>query len=158
MKNINQLTYIWIFCSITFCQCKFHTDSTQDQNNQTQLNKVYVNPNYSDKTINPKAYRNNGKLYRIFIYNETDNLITANENINLKPNESYTFLIPDTMGIALNNGIQFFIGETEGLEVIDNRIQVAGLGEEWLDKLNVPKDTDWAFSILHYGEGDPIQQ
>lgn len=29
---------------------------------------------------------------------------------------------------------------------------------EWLDKLNVPKSADWAFSILKPGEGDPIPE
>lgn len=121
-----------------------------------QTNKVYVNPNYSRKTIEPQQYESTGKVYSIFIYNETANPITANEKVTIKSNESYIFKIPDTLGISLNNGIQFFFGATEGLEVIDNKVQVAGLDGEWLEKLNVPKSVDWAFSILNPCEGDPI--
>lgn len=125
---------------------------------ETQNNKVYVNPSYSGDTIEPEKYNTTGKLYNIFIYNETANPIKANEKVTINSNESYVFKIPDTLGIALNNGIQFFFGETEGLEVIDNNIQVTGLGEEWLEKLNVPPSTDWAFSISNPGGGDPIAE
>lgn len=129
-----------------------------DDLNYTQSNKVYINSDYDEETIEPETYNATGKVYSIFIYNKTANSIRGNEKITIKPNESYVFKIPDTMGIALDNGIQFFFGETEGLEVIDNEIQVSGLGGEWLDKLNVPESTDWAFSILNAGEGDPIPE
>ncbi len=129
-----------------------------DEFNATQPNKVYISSDYEKETIDPAIYKPTGKVYSIFIYNETGNSIIANQKITIKPNESFDFKIPDTMGIALNNGIQFFFGETEGLEVIDNKIQVSGLGGEWLDKLNVPESTDFAFSILNPGEGDPIPE
>ncbi|MBU2928843.1 hypothetical protein [Winogradskyella psychrotolerans] len=131
---------------------------TQAEFNATQPNKVYVSSDYEKETIDPATYNEIGKFYSIFIYNETENSIIANQKITIKPNESFVFKIPDTMGIAFNNGIQFFIGETEGLEVIDNKIQVSGLGGEWLDKLNVPESIDFAFSILNPGEGDPIPE
>ncbi len=127
-----------------------------DDLNYTQSNKVYINSDYDEERIEPENYNATGKVYSIFIYNKTANSIRANEKITIKPNESYVFKIPDTMGIALDNGIQLFFGETEGLEVIDNNIQVLGLGGEWLNKLKVPESTDWAFSILNAGEGDPI--
>lgn len=146
------------FVSIFFLQCKSKTDSKPNDNKDTQNNKVYINPNYSGKTLEPETHNATGKFYSIFIYNETANPIRGNEKVTIKSNESYVFRIPDTMGIALDNGIQFFFGETEGLEVIDNKIQVAGLGGEWLEKLNVPKTADWAFSILNPGEGDPIPE
>lgn len=131
---------------------------TPDENNATQPNKVYISSDYEKETIDPAIYKATGKVYSIFIYNETGKSINANQKITIKPNESFVFKIPDTMGIALNNGIQFFFGETEGLEVIDNKLQVSGLGGEWLDKLNVPESTDFAFSILNPGEGDPIPE
>jgi len=158
MKNKKYLVYITIFVTILFFQCKSKTENKQNDLEDTQNNKVYINPNFSGETIEPKTYNETGKVYSIFIYNETANSISANEKVTIKTNESYVFKIPDTMGIALDNGIQFFFGETEGLEVIDNKVQVAGLGGEWLDKLNVPKSTDWAFSILNPGEGDPIPE
>ncbi|WP_299524066.1 hypothetical protein [Winogradskyella sp.] len=133
-------------------------DITPDEFNVTQPNKVYISSDYEKETIDTAIYKATGKVYSIFIYNETENSIIANQKITIKPNESYFFKIPDTMGIALSNGIQFFFGETEGLEVIDNKIQVSGLGGEWLDKLNVPESTDFAFSILNFGEGDPIPE
>ena len=131
---------------------------TSDEFNMTQPNKVYINSDYENKTIDPATYNATGKVYSIFIHNNTSNSIRANEKITIKPNESFVFKIPDTMGIALDNGIQFFFGETEGLEVIDNNIQVSGLGGEWLNKLNVTEPTDYAFSILNVGEGDPIPE
>lgn len=131
---------------------------TPNEFNSTQPNKVYINSNYENETIDPANYNATGKVFSIFIYNETGNSISANQKITIKPNESFVFKIPDTMGIALNNGIQFFFGETEGLEVIDNKVQVSGLGGEWLEKLNVPESTDFAFSILNPGEGDPIPE
>jgi len=131
---------------------------TPDELNATQPNKVYISSDYENETIDPATYNATGKVYSIFIYNETENSIIANQKITINPNESFVFKIPDTMGIALNNGIQFFFGETEGLEVIDNKIQVSGLGGEWLDKLNVPESTDFAFSILNSGEGDQIPE
>jgi hypothetical protein len=127
-------------------------------NNNFQLNKVYIDPNYDGETIEPKDYYSTGKEYKIFIFNQTIEPIKANQKVTIKPNESYLFKIPDTMGIALDNGIQFFFGETEGLEVIDNNIQVLGLGGEWLSKRNVPESADFAFSILNPGEGDPIPE
>lgn len=156
MKNTKYLIYITTFATILFFQCKSQTENKKNDIDDTQMNKVYINPNYSGETIQPDKYRPTGKVYRIFIYNETKSSISANEKVTIKPSESFLFHIPDTMGIALNNGIQFFFGETEGLEVIDNKTQVAGLGGKWLDKLNVPKSTDWAFSILNPGKGDPI--
>jgi hypothetical protein len=122
----------------------------------TQPNKVYINSDYDKTTIEPETYKATGKVYNIFIYNYTENSIRANEKITIKPNESYIFKIPDTMGIALDNGIQFFFGETEGLEVIDNNRQVSGLGGDVLERLNAPEDTDFGFYILNPGEGDPI--
>ena len=152
-----------LICVATFtilflCQCKSKSEKVEGAFNNKQSNKVYIDPNYSEQNIDPATYTETGKVYTIFIHNETANSITANEKVTIKPNESYLFKMPDTMGIALNNGIQFFIGETVGLEVIDNNIQVAGLGGEWLDKLNVPDSADWAFSILNPGEGDPIPE
>jgi len=129
---------------------------TPDEFNKTNSNKVYISSDYEDETIDPKTYYASGKVYNIFIYNETGNPIVANKNITIKPKESFIFKISDTTGIALDNGIQFFFGETEGLEVIDKKIQVSGLGGEWLNKLNVPESTDFAFSILNPGKGDPI--
>jgi hypothetical protein len=126
--------------------------------NMTQPNKVYISSDYENETIDPEKYNATGKLYSIFIYNKTTNSIRANEKITIRPNESYVFKIPDTLGISLDNGIQFFFGETEGLEVIDNNIQVSGLGGEWLNKLNVPESTDYAFSIVNVGQGDPIPE
>ena len=123
-----------------------------------QTNKVYINSDYSEDTIEAQAYVPTGKIYRIFIFNETANPISANTRFTIKPNESHLFEIPDTMGIALDNGIQFFFGETEGLEVIDNNIQVTGLGGDWLDKYNAPDEIDWAFSIKKAGKGDPIPE
>ena len=158
MKKRKYLVFIITFVSIFFFQCKSKTENNSTESGDTQNNKVYMNPNYSGETIEPDTYNATGKVYDIFILNETANSISANEKVIIKPNESYAFKIPDTMGIALNNGIQFFFGETEGLEVIDNKIQVAGLGEEWLRKLNIPKSTDWAFSILNPGKGDPIPE
>jgi len=156
MNNTKFLIYIITFVTIFFFQCKSITENKKDDIDDTQTNKVYISPNYRGETIEPTTYKATGKVYSIFIYNETVNSISANEKITIKPNESFVFNIPDTMGIALSNGIQFFFGETEGLEVIDNNIQVSGLGGEWLDKLNVPKSSDWAFSILNPGDGDPI--
>lgn len=127
-----------------------------DELNSTQLNKVYISSDYENETVDPETYNATGKVFSIFIYNETKNSIIANQKVTIKPNESFVFKIPDTMGIALNNGIQFFFSETEGLEVIDNKIQVSGLGGKWLEKLNVPESTDFAFSILNPGKGDPI--
>ena len=158
MKNTNSLIYLTFFIAIFFFQCKSRTESNQNNVEEAQNNKVYINPNYSAETIEPEAYNATGKIYSIFIYNETANPIRANKKVTIKSNESFVFKIPDTMGIALDNGIQFFFGETEGLEVIDNNIQVAGLGGEWLEKLNVPKSADWAFSILNPGDGDPIPE
>jgi hypothetical protein len=137
-------------------ESKIIPDMIKDDFNNTQSNKVYISLNYDEERIVPETYNPTGKVYSIFIYNETANSIRANEKITIKPNESYLFKIPDTMGIALDNGIQFFFGETEGLEVIDNNIQVSGLGDDWRHKLNVPKSTDWAFSILKAGKGDSI--
>ena len=130
----------------------------QDSFDDTQPNKVYLKSDYEGDTIEPKTYHPNGKVYSIFIYNETANSIKANQKITLKPFEGYLFKIPDTMGVALDNGIQFYFGETEGLEVVDTKVQVAGLGEEWRGELNVPNSADWAFSILNVGEGDPIPE
>ena len=158
MKNRKNLIYTIAFVSVFFFQCKSQTENKSIESEYTQNNKVYINPNYSRETIEPETYKATGKVYDIFIFNETADLISANEKVTIKPNESYVFKIPDTMGIALDNGIQFFFGETEGLEVIDNKIQVAGLGGEWLEKLNVPKSTDWAFSIVNPGAGDPIPE
>ena len=134
------------------------SEITPDEFNENQSNKVYINSDYEKETIEPATYNATGKVHNIFIYNETKNSIIANQKITIKPNESFVFKIPDTMGIALNNGIQLFFGETEGLEVIDNKIQVAALGGEWLEKFNVPESADWAFTILNSGEGDPIPE
>ncbi|MEM6894881.1 MAG: hypothetical protein AAF554_14400 [Bacteroidota bacterium] len=131
---------------------------TQDSFDDTQPNKVYLKSDYEGDTIEPKIYDAKGTVYSIFIYNETAHSIKANQKITLKPFEGYLFKIPDTTGIALDNGIQFFFGETEGLEVVDTKVQVAGLGEEWWGDLNVPKFADWAFLILEVGKGDPIPE
>ncbi len=156
MKNTKYLACIAIFFSFFLFQCQQQKENKSIDNMGKQTNKVYINPNYSKKTIKPQQYKSTGKVYSIFIYNGTANSITANEKVTIKPNESYILKIPDTLGISLNNGIQFFFGATEGLEVIDNKVQVAGLDGEWLEKLNVPKSVDWAFSILNPSEGDPI--
>lgn len=158
MYKRKYLVYILTFVSIFFLQCKSQKENMLNDNQASQNNKVYIDPNYSRKTMKPETYNATGKVYSIFIYNETANPIRGNEKVTIRSNESYVFKISDTMGIALDNGIQFFFGETEGLEVIDNKTQVAGLGGEWLEKLNVPKTADWAFSILNPGEGDPIPE
>ena len=157
MRSTKYLVYIITLTTLFLFQCKSQTERKTDTN-VSQANKVYVNPNYNGKTIEPQVHNLRGEVYRIYIYNETENRISANEKITIKPNEGLLFDIPDTMGIALNNGIQFFFGETEGLEVIDNKTQVAALGGEWLEKLKVPMSADWAFSILNVGKGDPIPE
>ena len=156
MTNTKYLVYIVIFFSFFLFQCHWQKENKSNDKEEKQTNKVYINPNYSKKTIEPQQYKSTGKVYSIFIYNGTANPIIANERVTINSNKSYVFKIPDTLGISLNNGIQFFFGATEGLEVIDNKVQVTGLDGEWLEKLNVPKSIDWAFSILNPGKGDPI--
>ena len=122
------------------------------------MNQVYIDPNYNVETTEFVHTEKTGQEYSIFILNQTATAIIANEKVTIKPNDSFLFIISDDIGVALNNGIQFFFGDTDGLEVFDNNIQVVGLDAEWLTKLIVPESVDLAFSIVDVGQGDSVSE
>jgi hypothetical protein len=45
MKNRKYLVYIVAFVSIFFFQCKSQTENKSNESEDTQNNKVYINPN-----------------------------------------------------------------------------------------------------------------
>ncbi|WP_299436564.1 hypothetical protein [uncultured Maribacter sp.] len=105
-------------------------------------------------SIIPAKYNKTGKIYKVFIYNETSDEIGIIENLKIKPNEFRVFNLKDIDTLKLDNGVKFMFGETYGLEIEDKQSQVSGLGGKFLDKYKVPYEAEWAFVIVPIGQGD----
>ena len=104
--------------------------------------------------IIPAKYSKTGKIYKVFIYNETSDEIGIIDSLKIKPNEFRVFKLKDIDTLKLNNGVKFMFGETYGLEIEDKKSQVSGLGGEFLEKYGVPDEAEWAFVIVPVGKGD----
>ncbi|GGZ95221.1 hypothetical protein [Algibacter mikhailovii] len=105
-------------------------------------------------SIIPAKYNKTGKIYKVFIYNETSDEIGIIENLKIKPNEFRVFNLKDIDTLKLDNGVKFMFGETYGLEIEDKQSQVSGLGGKFLDAYKVPDEAEWAFVIVPAGKGD----
>ncbi|MGV6832059.1 MAG: hypothetical protein ACWA5P_10940 [bacterium] len=123
----------------------------------SHANKVYLDANFGKDADTSQQFLNAKSSFSVFIYNETNNVIKANGAIRIKSKRSHVFKITDKQGVALDNGIQFFLNNTHGLEVIDDKAQVSGLGDDWRTKLKVPEHIDWAFIITNPGKGDQVK-
>ena len=108
--------------------------------------------------IKPARYNRTGKIYKIFIYNETSQEIGIIEKLRIKPNDFRVFNLEDIDTLKLENGVKFMFGETYGLEVEDEKSQVSGIGGKYLKLYKVPEDAEWAFTILPVMEGDSVPQ
>ena len=105
-------------------------------------------------SIIPAKYNKTGKIYKVFIYNETSDEIGIIENLKIKPKEFRVFNLKDIDTLKLDNGVKFMFGETYGLEIEDKLSQVSGLGGKFLDEYKVPDEAEWAFIIVPIGKGD----
>ncbi|WP_430425239.1 hypothetical protein [Maribacter litoralis] len=98
-------------------------------------------------------YLKTGASYKIFLWNNTDKIITIKDKFTLKPNEDKIFLFIDTDSISFDIGPKIYFGEY-GLEISDKKSQIAGIGGEYWEKYNVPNDVEYGFVIVPPGEGD----
>lgn len=119
-------------------------------------NKKYYDGNQGiqENYLIDNEYEKTGKAYPVFIYNTTDSIISTDRSITIKPNEHKMFELTDSESIHLNIGVVFILNEMEGLEIVDKKSQVSGLGGSFLDKYNVPDSAEYAFIIVNPGEGD----
>ena len=103
--------------------------------------------------INPAKYTKKGRVYKVFFYNKTSNVVHFTNNLKIQPNEFQIINLKDVDTLELDNGVTFMFGDY-GLEIDDTQSQVSGLGGSFLDKYKVPDDAEWAFVIVPPGEGD----
>jgi hypothetical protein len=166
---ITILTFIILIYS-TFFQETWQTEKSEKTNRlikqteqliETKKEKRWTDSNGNvfiekgnEVSIIPAKYNKTGKIYKVFIYNETLEEIGIIENLKIKPNEFKVFNLKDTDTLKLDNGVKFMFGETYGLEIEDKKSQVSGLGGKFLDEYKVPNDAEWAFVIVPKGKGD----
>lgn len=103
--------------------------------------------------IIPAEYEKTGASYKIFLRNETDKPVNIKDKFTLKPNDEKIFEFVDTDSIIFDIGIKIFFGET-GLEVDDEKGELAGIGGEYWEKYKVPDDVEYGFVIVPPDEGD----
>ncbi|WP_298507868.1 hypothetical protein [uncultured Kordia sp.] len=141
--------YIQVFIILlTLSACGQKEKKWTDSNGNVFIEKG------NEISIIPAKYNKTGKIYKVFIYNETSKDIGILKNLKIKPNEFRIFNLKDTDTLKLDNGVKFMFGETYGLEIEDKKSQVSGLGGEFLEKYGVPDEIEWAFVIVPVGEGD----
>lgn len=104
-------------------------------------------------SIIPAKYTKTGKLYKIFILNKTDKSVNIKDKFTLNPSEEKTFGFSDTDSMIFDIGPKIYFGDY-GLEEIDKRSQLAGIGGEYWKKYKVPNDVEYGFVIVPPGEGD----
>ena len=167
----NYIQIILIFLSLTACgqlegdnrTSEIGNESIADLKQQPESEKEgrWTDSNGNDFVekgneifINPTKYYKSGKIYKVFICNETSNQIGVVKGLKIKPSEFKVFSLKDTDTLTLDNGVRFMFGETYGLEIEDKNSQVSGLGGKYLDIYNVPDDAEWAFVIVPIGDGD----
>ena len=92
-------------------------------------------------------------IFHVFIYNDTKNKVSVNEII-IEPNKSYILQVRSDEIIKLDNGIEFYIEGMENLTVIDKKSQLKGIGQEYLNQYQIPKNIDFAFFIVYPFFGD----
>lgn len=92
-------------------------------------------------------------IFLVFIYNDTKNKVSVKKII-IEPNKSYILKARSDEIIKLSNGIEFYIEEMENLTVIDKKSQLKGIGQEYLNQYQIPKNVDFAFFIVYPFLGD----
>ncbi len=129
--------------------CKNERRSTEKQGNEIIEKDVeYVIPKENQKT---------GSSYKIFLRNETDQVVEVKDRFKLKPEEERIFEFVDTDSILLDNGSKIYFGDY-GLEVNDKNAQLAGIGGEYWEGYIVPEDVEYGFVIVKPGEGDTTHE
>lgn len=107
-----------------------------------------------DKTfVIPDEYEKSGTSFKIFLRNETDNTVNINGRFSLKSNENKIIEFMDTDSILFDIGPKIYFGDN-GLEVEDEKGELAGIGGEYWEKYNVTDDVEYGFVIVKSGEGD----
>lgn len=103
--------------------------------------------------IIPIKYEKKGIVYKMFLRNETQNTISVVDRFSLQPFQQKIFEFKDTDSILFNNGPKIKFGEY-GLETIDKKGELSGIGGEFWKKYSVPDDVEYGFVIVPPGEGD----
>lgn len=107
----------------------------------------------NDTYIIPAEYEKTGTSYKIFLRNETEKTVSIKNKFSLKPNEEKIIEFVDTDSILFDIGPKIYFGDN-GLEVEDEKGELAGIGGEYWEKYNVPDDVEYGFEIVKPGEGD----
>jgi hypothetical protein len=103
--------------------------------------------------IIPAEYQKTGELYKIFLYNQTDRMVTIENTFALQVGEKKVFKFADTDSILLDIGSKIYFGDN-GLETEDKENQIAGIGGEYWKIYHVPDDVEYGFVIVPPGQGD----
>ena len=93
----------------------------------------------------------------IYLINESESAIEVNgasQSVALSPNERLMFCVRERGMLSIDGHILLATTHDGYVEVTDPRIQVSGIGGEFLKTYSVPESADFAFSILPPGEGD----
>jgi hypothetical protein len=98
-------------------------------------------------------YKKTGISYKFFLRNETNKSVTIKDKFILNTYEDKLFLFEDTDVILFDIGPEIYFGEY-GLEVVDQKSQLAGIGGKYWETYNIPDDVEYGFIIVKSGEGD----
>ena len=93
------------------------------------------------------------KKYKVFIYNETAVEIRSTQDLIILPGEFKILELSEQDTLQLNIGAKFMFNNA-GLEIVDLKSQVSGLGGDFLVKYGVPDEAEYAFVIVPPGQGD----
>ena len=96
----------------------------------------------------------------IYVQNQTGDTLIVNRRSLLENGKWHVFKTKIHHSLYFSNGIVFNISEERHVELIDQRHQVIGLGDEYIRKHGIPEYVNHAFILgkPNQGDGSPSER